>query len=55
MQQNRTGGRGHKDFKKGGVKPGQGVGALKRVGGVGTPLGTIIIGDVPHRIMCITV
>ena len=37
---NRKEGRGHKDFKKG-VKLGQGVHALKRGGGAGTPLGTM--------------
>ena len=37
---NRTEGRGHKDFKGGGGKLGQGVGALKR-GGARTPLGTM--------------
>ena len=34
--------RRNKDFKKGGGKLGQGVGALKRGGGAGTPLGTMI-------------
>ena len=37
---NRKEGRGNKDFKKGG-KLGQGVGALKRGGGAGTPLQTM--------------
>ena len=35
---NRTEGRGHKDFEKGGDKLGQGVGALKG----GTPIQTMI-------------
>ena len=37
---NRKEGRGNKDFKKEG-NLGQGVGALKRVGGAGTPLRTM--------------
>ena len=36
---NRKEGRGYKDFNKGGVKLGQGTGALK--GGAGTPLKTM--------------
>ena len=50
-------GREHKDFKKEG-KLGQRVCALKRGRDTGIPLRTMIneinIGDVPHRIICIT-
>ena len=40
---NRKEERGNEDFKEGEGKLGQGVGALKKVGGAGTPLQTMTI------------